>query len=168
MLRYSFQWYLSSQEFSNSTHYHQQSPLNHEKESTANLASQASLWAARHCQATGLSQLVFQGSQSFLQHSFNSNTPPPTPAKHIHICGPRRFIFTTSLWASEQAKLNSFLGSSHVSFLEVIIILTFSRLILIVEMFCLLSNYVVGTTDFSFSISKIYKGFGEGDRKSVV
>ena len=163
MLRYSFQWYLSSQEFSNSTHYHQQSPLNHEKESTANLASQASLWAARHCQATGLSQLVFQGSQSFLQHSFNSNTPPPTPAKHIHICGPRRFIFTTSLWASEQAKLNSFLGSSHISFLEVIIILTFSRLILIVEMFCLLSNYVVGITDFSFSISKIYKGFGEGD-----
>lgn len=160
MLRSSFQWYLSSQEFTNSIQYHQQSPLNHfEKESTANLTSQASVWAPQHCQPQDRLSLCLKGSKVSNSIPSTAISHPQPPPSIIYICGPRRFIFTTSLWASAQAKPNSFLGSSHISFLAVIIVLTFSRLILIVEMFCLLSNYVVGITDFSFSISKIYKGF---------
>lgn len=94
-----------------------------------------------------------------VSYSIPSNSTPPPPRLSIHICGLRRFIFTASSEHLNKPSLILSLAVVTYLFLAVIILLTFSRLILIVEMFCLLSNYVVGITDFSFSVSKIYKGF---------
>lgn len=113
--------------------------------SSANPIASAWAWVPWHGQATGLSpQEWLQGAQSFLSPSFNTSRIfkglVPENRSSLH-----------SLWASQQATLQSFLDL--ISFLAVIT-LPFSKLLLITDiLFYLLPNYVVEITDLSFSIS---------------